>query len=116
VATPKPGQGVDRLLAEIDEEIERLKREPPQEAELRRAVNKVESGAVFSLEPVGGFGGRAATLNRYYFLTGDPGWFPKDVERYRTVKPEDVRAAAEKWLRKDARVVLTVMPARKGRS
>ncbi|GEJ58674.1 M16 family metallopeptidase [Anaeromyxobacter diazotrophicus] len=110
VATPKPGQTVEKLLGEIDQEIERLKREPPQPEELERAVNKTESGAVFSLEPVGGFGGRAATLNRYWFQTGDPGYFPKDIARYRQVTPEDVRAAAARWLKKDARVVLTVKP------
>ena len=110
VATPKPGQRVDRLLLEIDEELEKLKKEPPTRGELDRAVNKAESGAIFSLEPVGGFSGRAASLNHYYFETGDPGYFPKDIGRYQKVKPEDVRAAAARWLRKDARVVLTVMP------
>jgi len=110
VATPKPGQSVQKLVKEIDEEIERLKREPPNAVELERAVNKTESAAVFSLEPVGGFGGRAATLNRYWFLTGDPGFFPKDIARYRNVRPEDVRDAAARWLKKDARVVLTVLP------
>jgi zinc protease len=111
VATPKPGQKVERLLAEIDEEIAKLQEEVPTEGELERAVNKAESSAVFSLEPVGGFGGRAATMNTYYFQTGDPGYFPKDVGRYREVKPEDVRDAAARWLRRDARVVLTVTPA-----
>ncbi|HEX8908569.1 MAG TPA: pitrilysin family protein [Anaeromyxobacteraceae bacterium] len=110
VATPKPGQKVERLLAEIDQEIARLQREPPHPDELARAVNKTEAAAVFSLEPVGGFGGRAATLNRYWFQTGDAGFFPKDVGRYLKVKPEDVREAAARWLRKDARVVLTVVP------
>ncbi|OFX26475.1 MAG: peptidase M16 [Anaeromyxobacter sp. RBG_16_69_14] len=110
VATPKPGQTVDRLLAEIDEEIEKLKKEPPAEGELQRAVNKTESRAIFGLEPVGGFGGRAASLNRYYFETGDPGYFPQDIGRYRKVKPEEVRDVATRWLKKDARVILTVMP------
>jgi zinc protease len=110
VATPKPGQSVEKLVKEIDQEIDRLKREPPNAVELERAVNKTESAAVFSLEPVGGFGGRAATLNRYWFQTGDPGFFPKDIARYRNVKPEDVRDAAARWLKKDARVVLTVLP------
>ncbi len=110
VATPKPGQAVDRLLAEIDEELEKLKKDPPDEGELERAVNRTESRAIFGLEPVGGFGGRAASLNRYYFETGDPGYFPKDIGRYRKVKPEEVREVAARWLKKDARVVLTVMP------
>ena len=74
-------------------------------------MNKTEAGAIFSLEPVGGFGGRAATLNRYYFQTGDPGYFAKDVARYRKVRPQDVRDAAARWLKKDARVVLTVLPS-----
>ena len=34
----------------------------------------------------------------------------EDIARYRQVKTEDVRAAAARWLRKDARVVLTVLP------
>jgi zinc protease len=110
VATPKPGQPLDRLVAEIDEELGKLQREPATPGELERAVNKAESAAVFSLEPVGGFGGRAATLNNYYFATGDPGYLARDVGRYRKVSAEQVRDAAARWLRKDARVVLTVMP------
>jgi zinc protease len=115
VVTPKPGQSVDRLLAEIDEEIERLQKEPPTPVELERAVNKTEAAAIFGLEPVGGFGGRAATLNRYYFETGDPGYFSKDMGRYRELTPEKVRAAAARWLKKDARVVLTVLPRAGGK-
>ncbi|HTP28860.1 MAG TPA: pitrilysin family protein [Anaeromyxobacteraceae bacterium] len=110
VATPKPGHPVSKLLAEIDEEIDKLKKEPPAPIELERAVNKEESQAIFGLEPVGGFSGRASSLNRYYFETGDPGYFPKDIGRYRALKPEGLRAAAAKYLRKDARVVLTVVP------
>ena len=110
VATPKPGQSVERLLAIIDEELARLAREPPTAEELTRAVNKVESAAIFGLEPVGGFGGRAASLNHYWFEVGDPGAFARDIGRYRALSPDDVREAAARWLRKDARVVLTVKP------
>lgn len=110
VATPKPGKSVDRLLSEIDKQIEKLKKTAPSAIELRRAVNMMESHAIFGLEPVGGFGGRAASLNRYYFATGDPGYFGKDIGRYRRLVPEDIRKAAAKWLKKDARVVLTVVP------
>jgi zinc protease len=80
---------------------------------VERALNKVESSMVFGLEAVGGFGGRAATLNSYYLLTGDPGYLPKDLARYRAVTPADVQRAASRWLRKDARVVLTVLPGGK---
>jgi zinc protease len=113
IATPKPGQDPARLLAEIDEEIAKLAESPPSAIELQRAKNKVESSMIFGLEPVGGFGGRAATLNRYYLATGDPGYFAKDLARYRAVTPQDVQAAVARYLRKDARVVLTVVPAKK---
>jgi zinc protease len=113
VATPKPGQTLERLGQEIDEEIARLAREAPSPEEVERARNKVESAMVFGLEPVGGFGGRAATLNAYYWETGDPGFFPKDLARYLAVGPEDVRAAAARWLAGKPRVVLSVVPRRK---
>ncbi|GAO02585.1 pitrilysin family protein [Anaeromyxobacter sp. PSR-1] len=110
VATPKPGVPLERLEREIDEELARIAREPPTAEEVQRAKNKIEAGAVFGLEPVGGFGGRAASLAGYYVRTGDPGYLAKDLARYRAVTPADVSDAARRFLRKDARVVLTVHP------
>jgi len=110
VATPKPGVSLDRLEREIDEEIARLAAAPPSDEELQRAKNKIEAGAIFGLEPVGGFGGRAATLAGYYLRTGDPGYLEEDLARYRRATAADVSDAARRFLRKDARVVLTVTP------
>jgi zinc protease len=109
-ATPKPGITLERLEKEIDEELARLAAAPPAPEELERAKNKVEAGAIFGLEPVGGFGGRAATLASYYLRTGDPGFLAEDLARYRTATGEDVSAAVRTHLRKDARVVLYVVP------
>ncbi|HTP50578.1 MAG TPA: pitrilysin family protein [Anaeromyxobacteraceae bacterium] len=110
VATPKPGVKLETLLKSIDEELARIAREAPSAEELQRAKNQVESQMIFGLEPVGGFGGRAAHLNAYYWETGDPGYLAKDLERYRAVTAEDVRAVAARWLRPDRRVVLSVVP------
>ena len=110
VATPKPGVGLARLEREIDEELARLAAAPPADQELQRAKNKIEAGAIFGLEPVGGYGGRAATLANYYLRTGDPGFLDQDLARYRALSAADVSAAARQFLRKDARVVLTVTP------
>ncbi len=112
IATPKPGVAVERLEREIEEEIAKLAAAPPSAEEIERAKNKIEAGAIFGLEPVGGFGGRAATLANYYQRTGDPGYLGKDLERYRKATAADVSAAARQFLRKDARVVLTVVPRR----
>jgi len=111
VATPKPGVPLERLEREIDEEIARVAATPPTAIEVERARNKILAGEVFGLEAVGGFGGRAATLANYTVRTGDPGFLEKDLARYRAVTPADVSAAARTYLRKDARVVLQVVPA-----
>ena len=65
VATPKPGVSLERLERAIDQEIARIAAGPPSQVEVERARNKIEAGAVFGLEPVGGFGGRAASLAGY---------------------------------------------------
>ncbi len=110
VATPKPGVPLARLEKEIDEELSRIAAEPPTAEELQRAKNKIEASAVFGLEPLGGFGGRAASLAAYYVRTGDPGYLEQDLARYRSATAADVSEAARRFLRKDARVVLTVNP------
>jgi zinc protease len=110
VATPKPGVDTDRILKVVDEEIARIARDGPTQEELQRARNRIESQVIFALEPVGGFGGRASHLNAYYWETGDPGYLGKDLERYRSLTVDDVRAAAAKFLANDRRVVLTVVP------
>jgi zinc protease len=110
VATPKPGVSLERLEKEIDEELARLAAEPPSAEELERAKNKIESGAIFGIEPVGGFGGRSATLASYYLRTGNPGFLGEDLARYRKATAADVSAAVKQYLRKDARVVLSVTP------
>jgi zinc protease len=109
-ATPKPGVSLERLERELDEELARLAQTPPSAEELERAKNKVEAGAIFGLEPVGGFGGRAATLAGYYLRTGDPGYLDEDLARYREATADDVSQAVRSFLRKDARVVLSVTP------
>jgi zinc protease len=111
VATPKPGVSLQRLEQEIDEELARIAATPPSAEELDRSRNKILAEGVFGVEPVGGSHGRAATLARYYLMTGDPGYLEKDLDRYRKLTPEDVSAAARTWLKKDARVVLEVVPA-----
>jgi zinc protease len=110
VASPKPGVDPERLRAAVDEELRRIARDGPTAEELERARNRLEAQVIFGLEPVGGFGGRAAHLNEYYWETGDPGYLGKDLLRFRALTAEDVRAAAARYLANDRRVALTVVP------
>jgi zinc protease len=110
VATPKPGVKIAQIQKVVDEEIARIARDGPTTEELQRAKNRIESQVIFGLEPVGGFGGRASHLNSYYWETGDPGFLGKDLERFRSLTADDVRAAAARYLATDRRVALTVVP------
>ena len=109
-ATPLPGHTTAELQQVIDEEVEKLKAEPPSDHEVQRAVNQIEASFYDRMERVGGFSGKADQLNRYYTDTGNPDWFNEDLARYRALAPVDVRAAAQAFLPADRRVELTVVP------
>jgi zinc protease len=110
VATARPGQTLEKILAVIDEEIERLKQAPPDERELTRALNQIEAGFYRRMERVGSFGGKADQLNGYYVATGMPDYFEEDLARYRAISAADIQAAVTRFLPKNARGELSVVP------
>jgi zinc protease len=105
-AVARSGHTAAELQPLIDAELDRLASEPPAEAEVESARNQIERSLYQSLQKVGGSGGRADLLNTYNHYTGDPGYLPKDVERYSRVTPADVQRVVREVLRKDARVVV----------
>jgi zinc protease len=111
--TPRPDHTVAEVQKAIDEEIEKLKREPPSAREMERAVNQIEASFYRRMERVGGFGGKADQLNAYYTAGGGPDYFAEDLARYTSLSPSDVQAAAVQWLPADRRVELTVNPEEK---
>jgi zinc protease len=109
-ATARPGHTVDELTKVIDEEIVKLQTQTPDAHETERSINTIEASFLKRMERIGGFGGKADQLNGYYTMTGDPDYFNEDLARYRSMSPSDVRAAAVKFLPRDRRVELTVLP------
>ena len=69
----------------IDEEIERLKRQPPDAREVQRAINQIEASFYRRMERVGGFYGKADQLNAYFAAGGGPDFFAEDLARYTTL-------------------------------
>jgi zinc protease len=110
VVTAKPGTDPKRLIKEITEEVARLAAETPDAKEVERAQNSYEAGFLAGLEPTLQ---RAIKLAEYDVFANDPDYFAKDLARFRAVKPEQVSAAAKKWLQPNARVVLTISPGKK---
>lgn len=113
IATARPGQSLDKIQAVIDEELDKLRATPPDAREMQRALNQMEANFYRGMERVGGFGGKANQLNAYYKAVGTPDYFQKDLDRYRAVTANDIRAIVDKYLPKDRRVELSVVPGEK---
>jgi zinc protease len=109
-ATARPGHTAEELQKVIDEEIVKLQAAAPSAHDVERSLNQIEASFYNRMERVGGFGGKADQLNAYFTATGDADYFNEDLARYRALSPSDIRAAAAKFLPKDARVELTVLP------
>jgi zinc protease len=107
VATARPNRTVEEMQTAIDEEMERLRREPPDAREVQRAVNQIEASFYRRMERVSS---KADQMNGYYFAGGGPDSFAEDLARYTSLSAPDVQAAIVRWLPPDRRVELVVQP------
>jgi zinc protease len=112
VATARPStdaheQVLGRIKTIIDEEIEKLKAAPPDAREVQRALNGIESGFLNSMQQSSS---KADQMNSYFFATGNPDYFAEDLARYLSLQPNDIQAAARRWLPADRRIELSVHP------
>jgi len=110
IATARPGHTAAELTTAIDEELAKLRREPPEPREVQRAINEIEASFYRRMQRVGSFYGKADQLNAYYVAGGGPDFFAEDLARYTSLSPSDVQSAIIDWLPPDRRVELTVVP------
>jgi zinc protease len=114
VVTAKPGHDAAEMEKLVDEELrDLLGPRPVTEAELTRAKNQWEATFVYSLEPVGGPGGRADRLNEYLYDLGQADGFDRDRRRYLDATVESVNRQARQVMGAH-RLSLTVAPLPKG--
>jgi zinc protease len=107
VATARPGHSAAELQKAIDEEVDKVRRQPPEAREVQRALNQIEASFYRRMERVSS---KADQLNAYYFARKPPDWFGEDLARYTSLSPADVQAAIVRWLPADRRVELVVEP------
>ena len=114
-ATAREGVALPDIEKVITDEIAKLARLGPTQAELDRARTKQEFGFISGLEAIGGFGGKADLLNKYNTFLGDPGKFEADLARFRALTVADVRNATAKWLATPNRLIVRFTPEASGR-
>lgn len=109
-ATAAPGHSLEEIDALIRAELDTFCEVGPTASELERGRVQAEAQFVHRLQTVGGFNGKSDQLNAYNVFLGDPGYFGRDLQRYRDVEAAELREAARRFLRDAPRVALSVVP------
>jgi len=94
---PLPNVPVAEAEALLWEQLERLKSEPVPERELQKVKNQVESTMVFSELSVLD---KAMNL-AFYELLGDADMYNREVEKYLSIRPEDISRLAGQVFRRE---------------
>jgi zinc protease len=110
VATAAPGRTLAEVERAIDRELTALVAKGPTAGELERCLAQAEAHFIYRLQTVGGFGGKSDQLNAYNVFRDDPGYFARDLARYRAATASALRQMAARYLRLDRRVLLSVVP------
>lgn len=103
-----PGVDLGRIEAIVDEELGRVTRDGVVADELERRKVGREVATLAQLQSVGR---KADLLNHYEFVWGEPDSFARDLQRYRDVTPDRVKAIAAAVLSPGARAIVHVVPA-----
>ncbi|MCX5918950.1 MAG: pitrilysin family protein [Deltaproteobacteria bacterium] len=105
-ATPLPGKQVGEVEKALEEEIERLQKEPVDKRELEKVKNQLESSFIYSQDSLFF---QAMLLARYEIAQS---W--KVIDQYlpliQRVTPEDIQRVARQYLISDNRTAGTLIP------
>lgn len=108
-AEAAPDQALDEIVAIIDEEVARLCESPPEPREFERAQYLNRAREIISDES---FSTRAVSLSRIRSPLSDDGFYrlEHDLERYAAVTAEGVQRTVCRFLPRDRRLVVSVVP------
>lgn len=105
-AEPLPGRAIDTLEADMLAAIESFKTQPPSSEELARVISGHRAGVLRELRSNLSL---AQELADYQALNGDWHELFRELRRITDVKPEQVTAAAQKYLTKQNRTLARIV-------
>jgi len=109
----RPGKTPEQIETAINAELDKFRTAGPDEKEVLRAQNGIETAIVNGLQRLGEFGGVADRLNMYEHYLGDPNYLSQDLARYRATTPQTVKGFATQYLQNAHRVVVYGIPGEK---
>jgi predicted Zn-dependent peptidase len=107
LALPNQNASLDSLLHDIDEEVVRLQTELISDIEYKKLLNQYENNYVNSISRVLGV---AENLAEGYMFYHNTNHINEDLKEIQSISKEEIRAAAQKYLNSNQRVVLYYMP------
>lgn len=108
--TIHPKRTPDEALAALDVELQRVQDELVSKEEIARAIKQARANFAYGMENIT----NQAFWLGYSEMFADYNWFLRYLDKLAKVKPEDVQLVAQKYFRKQNRVVGTYIPAGKG--
>ena len=105
-ATAASGKNIEDVEKAINNEIEKIKKEPPSEQEVQKAKNQIEASFIMGQDSIYM---QARMIGTFEMIGGWRLW-DKYLLGVRKVSPEDVRRVAEKYLVPDARTTGILIP------
>ena len=110
-ATASHGKTVEDVENALINEIEKIKKEPPSEQEVRKAKNQIEASFIMEQDSIYM---QARTIGTYEMVGG---WrlLEKYLDGIRKVSPEDVRRVAAKYLITERRTTGILIPVPDGK-
>jgi len=104
--TPLPGKQVGEVEKALEEEIERLQKEPVDERELEKVKNQLESSFIYSQDSL--------FFQAMLLARCEIAQIWKVIDQYlpliQRVTPEDIRRVARRYLNPDNRTAGTLVP------
>jgi zinc protease len=105
-ATAASGKSAEEVEKAINDELEKIKKEPPSEGEVQKAKNQIEASFIMGQDSIYM---QARMIGTFEMIGGWRLW-EKYIEGIRKVSPDDVRRVAEKYLVSDARTTGILIP------
>jgi predicted Zn-dependent peptidase len=108
--TPRHPHTSEELEQAVYEEIEILKKEPVRKQELEKIINQLRAEFIRDLSSNSGL---ASRLSYYEIITGDYRYMTRYIEMIEKVTPNDIMAAAKKYLTEENRTVAVLVKKEK---
>jgi zinc protease len=108
-ATAKPGDDLTKVEKAVNEEMARLLKDGPSQAELDRIRTAWFARFVRGAERIGGFGGKSDILAQNAVYNGSPDAYKRTLQWVANATPADIKRVANQWLG-DGVYTLEILP------